>query len=323
MFGFILKLLSIYLFLLTIKNGYKFVKHYSQIPDIDNKDNTKFIGKTIIFGYISIVSIGISITLFSDYSIKSSTPTQWLLLIVLISFIVSIYFLINKTYIEHYPNGKIKLKGKTKYGKRVGQFLHFDENESLLEIQIYKNGEIINQRFINPENGEVWKTINPDKIYFDFIPSHLKYDKTFLLGYIQNQKRKDKYSRPSKDIGYLDEFIHDREFILQIISVDDYLFFMYKEKFGGDKELLFEVLKSSWVALKFASNELKENRIVVLEAVRSNGQALQYASDILKRNKEIVIEAIKSNAEAFKYASENLKNDPEILELYNRLSSKH
>ena len=50
----------------------------------------------------------------------------------------------------------------------------------------------------------------------------------------------------------------------------------------------------------------------LLEAVKENGLALKYASESLKNDKEIVLEAVKKDSRASMYMSCRLANDKEF-----------
>ncbi len=69
------------------------------------------------------------------------------------------------------------------------------------------------------------------------------------------------------------------------------------------------------LALKNASDELKNNKEIVLAAVKQYCGALQYASDKLKADLEIVFTAIKNGWWTLKYASDEFNADKEILEI--------
>lgn len=57
--------------------------------------------------------------------------------------------------------------------------------------------------------------------------------------------------------------------------------------------------------------------------IENNGLALKYASNELKNDKKIVLLAIKNNGNALKYASEELQKDPEIIKIAkNNLNNK-
>ena len=72
---------------------------------------------------------------------------------------------------------------------------------------------------------------------------------------------------------------------------------------------------SDWVALQWASDDLKGDREIVLKAVSQFWRALQWASDDLKGDREIVLkEAVPSQHwQALQWASDDLKGDREIV----------
>ena len=71
---------------------------------------------------------------------------------------------------------------------------------------------------------------------------------------------------------------------------------------------MMEIVKRQPVALRLASDALKDDREIVLEAVKQNGHALKYASAALKDDREIVLEAVKQDGDALIIASEGLRN---------------
>ena len=70
------------------------------------------------------------------------------------------------------------------------------------------------------------------------------------------------------------------------------------------------------MALRDASDELKNNKKVVLEAVKQKGWALEHASDELKNCKEVVLEAVKQYGYTSGFAS--FKYDEIFLEALER-----
>ena len=74
-------------------------------------------------------------------------------------------------------------------------------------------------------------------------------------------------------------------------------------------EIIMEAVKQDGLALRYASEQLKNDREFVMEEVKQNWWALYYASKQLKNDREIVMEAVKQNGLALRGASEQLKND--------------
>ena len=69
------------------------------------------------------------------------------------------------------------------------------------------------------------------------------------------------------------------------------------------------------IALRYASDRLKDNGDIIKLVVEKNGIALQYASDRLKDNDNIVKLAVEKNGIALQYASDRLKDNDDILRI--------
>ena len=80
-----------------------------------------------------------------------------------------------------------------------------------------------------------------------------------------------------------------------------------------EREETLKKVQNNGLALKYASDELKNDREVVLKAVQQFGWALEFASDELKNDKEVVLEAVQEYGYALEYASNKLKNDREVV----------
>ena len=85
------------------------------------------------------------------------------------------------------------------------------------------------------------------------------------------------------------------------------------EELKNNPEVVLAAVKKDYHALQYAGEELKSNPEIIMEAVKQNGLALQYASEELKSNLEIVMEAIKQNYKALEYTSDEVKSNPEIM----------
>jgi hypothetical protein len=269
---------------------------------------------------------------------------MWLILIFLVVIAVvigsSIYNKLNtKNEIEYYPNGRVKLKGVTKFNERIGVFEYYDENGQKKSDIRYENGIITKEIHYNPNSGQVWMEINGSKKEFNLkhAPAEVTSDYEFMLVQIEDNPSNFKYAsselKNNKEVvlklvnsyyGSIiehasDELKNDCEIVLAAIkSRGDHGYSLQyaSDKLKNDPEIVLEAVRKYGLALQYASDELKNDREIVLEAVKRTGSALEYASDELKNDKEIVLEAIKSNKDAIQFASENLKNDPEILAFY-------
>jgi len=200
-----------------------------------------------------------------------------------------IYTTVNtKNVVEYYPNGRIKLKGVTKFNERVGSFDHFDEYGALSIKMTYENGKLKKEDIIS-KSGGVYKTVEhyngiiSTKYFLKYAPEEIKRNRSIVLEALKND-------------GLALEFI--------------------STEFKNDREIVLVAVKSSGKALEYASNELKNDREIVLEAVKRikpydarSYSVLKFASSELKDNKEIVFTAIQSNIHQYLDASENIKKD--------------
>ena len=84
-------------------------------------------------------------------------------------------------------------------------------------------------------------------------------------------------------------------------------------QFKGDKDVVLAAVKQNGVALKFASEELRQDKEVVMAAVKQEEWALKYASEDLKGDKEFMMAAVTQEGVALEYASEELQGDKEVV----------
>jgi len=70
------------------------------------------------------------------------------------------------------------------------------------------------------------------------------------------------------------------------------------------KDMVLTAVKISGIALRFASDTLKQDKEVVLEAVKSRGDVLRYAADIMKQDKEVVLAAVTTYCDALQYVDQ-------------------
>ena len=74
-------------------------------------------------------------------------------------------------------------------------------------------------------------------------------------------------------------------------------------RFSESRVFMMEIVKRQPVALRLASDALKDDREIVLEAVKQYGDCLKYASVALQDDREIVLEAVKHNGYCLLYTS--------------------
>jgi hypothetical protein len=79
--------------------------------------------------------------------------------------------------------------------------------------------------------------------------------------------------------------------------------------FGSDHDLLLAAVQRDGLALRYASDKLKDDKDIVLAAVKNNGLALRFASDCLKDTLVVARAAVENNGMALIYASDQLRDD--------------
>ncbi len=175
-----------------------------------------------------------------------------------------IYTTVNtKNVVEYYPNGKIKLKGVTKFNERVGSFDHFDENGELSTVMYYEKGILLKESIILPykytnSKAILSELINRDALVLRFFTKELKNDFDIVMRAVKSSGEALEYAS--------DELKNDREIVLEAV-----------------KSIKRDTPKNGSV-LKFASSELKNNKEIVLTAIQSNINQFHDASENLKRD---------------------------------------
>ena len=76
----------------------------------------------------------------------------------------------------------------------------------------------------------------------------------------------------------------------------------------NDFDVVLMAVKRDGLALRHASEEMRDHAIIIMEAIKKNPMALQYASEKMRDNLEIVTEVEKSSRYALNFASQRLRN---------------
>jgi hypothetical protein len=80
------------------------------------------------------------------------------------------------------------------------------------------------------------------------------------------------------------------------------------------------LIEENWVALKWASKEVKNDSHTILRAIEQNVESLSFASDDLKNDRDFLIEAVRVNPSVLRYASHGLRNDKEFMKRAVKIS---
>ncbi|CAK8996822.1 unnamed protein product [Durusdinium trenchii] len=85
------------------------------------------------------------------------------------------------------------------------------------------------------------------------------------------------------------------------------------EELRDDFDVGLRAVKANGLALRETGPQCKDNANLVMEAVSNDGRALQYASENLRRDNFVVMEALKHDPEALEFADEELKDSLEVI----------
>ena len=85
------------------------------------------------------------------------------------------------------------------------------------------------------------------------------------------------------------------------------------EELKNNPEVVLAAVKQNYNALEYASGEIKSNPEFMLESLKQYYRVLQYASGDLKSDFVFMLEAVKQNGFTLEYASEELRSNPEIV----------
>jgi len=78
----------------------------------------------------------------------------------------------------------------------------------------------------------------------------------------------------------------------------------------NDREVVLVAVKQNGTAIKYVPHAVRDDKELVMVAVKECGFVLQHVSPVLKNDKEVVL---KRNGRALRYASPALKNDKEVV----------
>lgn len=85
------------------------------------------------------------------------------------------------------------------------------------------------------------------------------------------------------------------------------------ERLRDDRELVMAAVSQHHEALKYASERLRDDRELILAAVSHHWNALKYASERLKDDREVVLAAVSQEGEAIRFAGERILSDYQVV----------
>lgn len=230
----------------------------------------------------------------------------WFISFLLIVIGIILLFKTNTSFEYHYyDNGMVKSIGKTRFGKRIGEFKYFDKNDFCYCIQKYSKGKIAEEQYYLEgasneilENREiVFNAVKNDGNNLQFIQNDLRCDRQIVFEAVKSKKFAKKYVSPSRYSKL------DQNHLKGIFTF-----------FSNDSELFQHAVQKNGLLLEFASSEIRDNDEVVMSAVIDSGTAIQYASQKLRSNKKIIIAAVNENSKALYFIDREFRHDNEVIE---------
>ena len=249
----------------------------------------------------------------------------WFLFFSVVIIAIVIWVLKTNTITEYYDSGIVKLSGKTRFGKRDGEFKYYDKNGFCYCYQKYEKGKLVSTNYllkyaqeeIKSNKEIILQAVKSSGLNIEYASESLKNDREIVMAAVQNNGRSLNY--------VLKEFGSDREVVLEAVrnvaSIIEHLSYQMR----NDREIVMQAVKIYGYLLKFASAEMKNDREIVMEAIRNNhsyyknGSFLEFASSEMRNDREIVLEAIKNNDNPLRdgrsvllFVSTEMRNDREI-----------
>ena len=115
----------------------------------------------------------------------------------------------------------------------------------------------------------------------------------------------------------------DRKQVLRLIRKDGNCL-AHADKFNGDKAMVLMAVNNVGLALRYASEELRNDPEIVRAAITRNGYALEFASDAIKADKMMVMLAVQENGWALAFAEESMRTlDRELQGIANQTKQRH
>ena len=109
-----------------------------------------------------------------------------------------------------------------------------------------------------------------------------------------------------------DEIMY-KEFMYQVICINDRAYSYASKKLGNDKKFFFKVLKKASHAMRYAGKRLKDDKEVLLKALENDIHAFYHASKRLRGDKDVAFSAIRRYEYNLEYACDELKNDKDFI----------
>ncbi len=225
----------------------------------------------------------------------------WLLFFSVVIIAIVIWVFKTNTITEYYDSGIVKLSGKTRFGKRDGEFKYYDKNGFCYCYQKYEKGKLVSTNYLLKDAQEeiksnkeiILQAVKSSGLNIEYASESLKNDREIVMAAVQNNGRSLNY--------VLKEFGSDREVVLEALGNDGSIIRELSYGMKKDREIVMKAIKNDGSALKFASESLKNDREIALFSVNCVGSNLMYLNDDFRRDDEIILLSLKSKLNGYFY----------------------
>lgn len=158
----------------------------------------------------------------------------------------------------------------------------------------------------------IFKELESDEVSYkdikDKIPPEFLKDKSFIIEMLKKQ-----HTEIVKDLS--EEMKGDRDFALEMIKANRYVFKEIGESLQNDEEFLIEGIKVNESLLYAVPENLRNNKDFILELSEAIGSlAIEVMGGNLRDDRELLLQFAKKGAlEAIRFASGDLQKDEEFV----------
>ena len=213
----------------------------------------------------------------------------WFLFFSVVIIAIVIWVLKTNTITEYYDSGIVKLSGKTRFGKRDGEFKYYDKNGFCYCYQKYEKGKLVSTNYL-----------------LKYAQEEIKSNKEIILQAVKSSGFNIEYASESLK--------NDREIVMAAAQNNGGSLYYVLKEFGSDREVVLEAVRNGASIIKHLSYQMTNDREIVMEAVKNDGSALKFASESLKNDREIALFSVNCNGGNFEYLNFNFQRDIQIIQ---------
>lgn len=173
----------------------------------------------------------------------------------------------------------------------------------------------IDESLLNDEDFMIQAIYANDKM-LNLIPSKFRGNKDFFL-----EVGNITFSRRFYQNKYVLELLEDKDFVIKLITFEDYVYAIPKRLFK-DKDIVLTAAKYTDKVFEYVPASIRNDKSVMMEAVKQDGHAVQYIGKKLADDDYFIYELIKIHPFSIRYASARLRDDFDmVMEAIKRTST--